>query len=92
MEKDTIVIGGEISLALDTVDGETTLVTETDGSPGDFFPLLPKEYTGQMEFTPTMESQVVGVRGFYMAEDIVINPIPQNYGLVTWNGHSLRIS
>ena len=27
-----------------------------------------------------------------MNENIVVNPIPQNYGLISWNGPGIRVS
>lgn len=92
MDQDTIVIGGDISLSLDPLDGESTLLSEADGSPGDFYPILPKDYTGAYEFTPSMETQIAEVGGFFMDDDIIIHPIPRNYGLITWNGSFLTIS
>lgn len=91
MDKDTIVIGGDISLE-NTLDGELTLLNEVDGSPGAFLPLLPEAYTGEMSFTPSAEEQTVECKGLMMPENIVIAPIPQNYGLITWNGLVLTIS
>lgn len=43
--------------------------------------------------TPTNELQIiepdVGYTAFSRA---IINPIPQNYGLITWNGSTLTVS
>ena len=49
-------------------------------------------YDGEYEFTPTMEKQIVETRNKLTTQDIIINPIPKNYGLITWNGHHLMIS
>lgn len=91
MDKDTIVIGGDISLE-NTLDGELTLLNEVDGSPGAFYPLYPETYAGATEYTPTAEEQTVECKGLMMPENIVIAPIPQNYGLITWNGSILTVS
>lgn len=50
------------------------------------------EYTGPYEVTPTRETQVLGTAGRRMASDVTIAPIPQNYGLITWNGATLTVS
>ena len=49
-------------------------------------------WDGQTEFVPTGESQIVSVHGYRFTEDIIIDPIPDNYGLITWNGSILTVS
>lgn len=49
-------------------------------------------YTGEYEFTPTNQEQIVPISGLRATRDIRINPIPQNYGLITWNGSTLTVS
>lgn len=50
------------------------------------------QYTGPYEFTPTRETQVAHTARKQAVEDIIIHPIPQNYGLVTYNGSIITIS
>ena len=54
--------------------------------------IAPDIYTGDVEFTPTQETQYISVGGKLVPQDITINPIPNNYGLITWNGSSLTVS
>lgn len=49
-------------------------------------------YTGEYEFTPSAETQTIPIYGKVASADIVINPIPSNYGLITWNGSVLTVS
>jgi len=49
-------------------------------------------YHGETTFTPSQNQQIVQVSGYRMADDITIEPIPSNYGLVTWNGAVLTVS
>lgn len=49
-------------------------------------------YDGPTEFTPSRESQVVETTEHVLLADIVINPIPSNYGLIQWNGAVLTVS
>lgn len=49
-------------------------------------------YGGPYEFTPTNTIQTAEVSGLMATEDIIINPIPNNYGLITWNGATLTVS
>lgn len=49
-------------------------------------------YTGAYEYTPTEETQTIEISGKAATQDIIINPIPSNYGLITWNGSVLTVS
>lgn len=49
-------------------------------------------YEGEYVFTPTMSTQEVATSGKLLLRNITINPIPSNYGLITWNGSSLTVS
>lgn len=49
-------------------------------------------YTGPYEVTPSQEAQILHTDDKLATEDIIVNPIPSNYGLITWNGSYLRIS
>lgn len=50
------------------------------------------KYEGAYEWTPTGETQVIPIRAKKATADIVINPIPHNYGLITWDGTGIRIT
>lgn len=49
-------------------------------------------YTGETEITPNNQTQTLLTAGTNVGADIVINPIPSNYGLITWNGVTLTVS
>ena len=49
-------------------------------------------YEGPYEYTPTQEEQTVTIQGLMATRNITINPIPSNYGLITWNGATLTVS
>lgn len=49
-------------------------------------------YTGEYEVTPSQETQILNTSGLKATSNIVINPIPSNYGLITWNGSTLTVS
>lgn len=53
-------------------------------------PFIP--YTGEYEFTPSSETQTIPIYNKIASADIVINPIPSNYGLISWNGSTLTVS
>ena len=50
------------------------------------------EYDGPYSFTPTAEAQTISIKNKTATDDIIINPVPSNYGLITWNGSTLMVS
>lgn len=61
---------------------------------GEYVPYVPQmdEYDGPYEVTPTNAAQTLATRGLLSTADIVVNPIPSNYGLIVWNGAVLTVS
>lgn len=49
-------------------------------------------YTGAYEVTPSAETQTLDTEGLRLTRPVVVNPIPNNYGLITWNGSFLTVS
>ena len=49
-------------------------------------------YEGEYTITPSAETQVLETSGKRMTGGITVNPIPSNYGLITWNGAILTVS
>lgn len=49
-------------------------------------------YTGEYEVTPSAETQTLNTAGLRLTRPVTVNPIPQNYGLITWNGAFLTVS
>lgn len=50
------------------------------------------KYHGQTEFEPTTSQQLIHVAGMTLLEDLVIDPIPSNYGRITYDGSKLTVS
>ena len=50
------------------------------------------DYTGVYAVTPSAETQTLQTNGLRMLDNVTINPIPSNYGLITWNGSTLTVS
>ena len=61
---------------------QTFHVTMLTGSP----------YEGDYTVTPSSETITLNTAGKTLVDDIVVNPIPSNYGLITWNGTTLTVS
>ena len=49
-------------------------------------------YEGRYTVTPTAETQILETKHYRMTENIVINPIPSDYGRITWSGAGIRVS
>ena len=49
-------------------------------------------YEGPYTVTPSASRQTLVTRGYAMTGNVVIEPIPQNYGLVSYNGSIITIS
>lgn len=54
--------------------------------------VMSPKYRGSYEFVPSEERQIVQIEGKMAEENIVIEPIPSNYGLITWDGVTLTVS
>ena len=51
-----------------------------------------EEYTGSYVFTPSDEAQTILIDHLLAVQNITINPIPNNYGLITYNGSTITVS
>lgn len=49
-------------------------------------------YSGSYVFTPTQATQTVPTADKLLLDNITINPIPNNYGLITYNGAYITIT
>lgn len=49
-------------------------------------------YNGPYTVTPSKQTQILQTRNLTLTGNITVNPIPQNYGLITWNGAFLTVS
>lgn len=49
-------------------------------------------YEGVVSVTPSADLQVLQTKDLRMTENITVNPIPQNYGLITYNGSTITVS
>lgn len=56
------------------------------------FPVYPEAYSGDYNVTPSQTPQILKTGGLMMTNDVVIDKIPDYYGLITWNGSFIRVS
>ena len=54
--------------------------------------LLPQAYEGSYEVTPSDEIQTLETKELWLTDNITINAIPSNYGLIIWDGVKLTVS
>lgn len=77
------------TLPMDVTSSEETF----DMTMGAEYAVAPTiQYEGDYAFTPSDEAQTISIEGRTASQDIVINPIPSNYGLITWDGRTLTVS
>ena len=66
-------------------EGDQAFSAQMDG-------VLPGDYNGTYEVTPSSEQQTLATAGRTLQFDVVVRPVPSNYGLVTYNGSTITIS
>lgn len=49
-------------------------------------------YTGATTVTPSRSTQILETSGKTIDGNITVNPIPSNYGLITWDGSVITVS
>ena len=49
-------------------------------------------FTGEYTYTPSNAEQTIEINGLRATDNITINAIPSNYGLITWDGATLTVS
>ena len=59
---------------------------------GQFYNIGVPEYDGSYQVEPSSTETVLACEGLKMVRNVVISPIPSNYGLVTWDGSTLTVS
>ena len=77
------------------LDGELSLNIPMDGEVGTVMKVVEHDlptYTGETVITPSTTEQVLATAEKVVTRNIIINPIPSNYGLITWNGSTLTVS
>ena len=89
-----VVLDGELSLDLH-IDGDMSLDIPVDGEAETVIKVTEHDlpvYSGQTEITPSEETQTLQTANRTVLQNIIINPIPSNYGKITWNGSTLTVS
>ena len=62
------------------------------GVGGSMYAVGPPYYEGSYDIVPSSEAQTIHIDGMRAAHDLIIEPIPSNYGLITWDGSTITVS
>ena len=54
--------------------------------------IVPGDYDGPTDIVPTRVAHVLETAGKTIGSNIIVRPIPSNYGLITWDGAKLTVS
>lgn len=74
-------LSGEMS-GMATMTGALTIPISTEGNP----------YSGGYVVEPGQEEISLPTKGKVLIKDIIVRPVPSNYGLITWDGSVITIS
>lgn len=80
-----LIVTAEASVEEMAVEAEAEVVTRIMGGEA-------PEYRDTYVVTPTEETQVLKTKARTMRNDVIIRPIPSNYGRITWDGKTLTVS
>lgn len=73
-----------------TVSASTVTFEATIGA--EYAMVSADTYDGDYEFTPSDEHQTIVTFNKLLLDNIVIHPVPSNYGKIEWNGSYLTVS
>lgn len=88
-----VVLDGELSLDLH-IDGDMSLDIPVDGEAGTVIKVTEYDlpvYSGQTEITPSEDAQTLQTADKTVLQNIIVNPIPENYGRLLWTGNTLTV-
>lgn len=82
----------DINIEVDFGTNEQFGVSFDDGFQVDYSQMhKADDYTGEYTFTPSNETQTIETADKTLTQNIIINPIPSNYGLIEWDGQTLTV-
>ena len=90
---DRVVLDGESSVDL-RLDGELSVNLYMDGTPDKVIKVTEYDlpvYDGITEITPSQDTQILQTSNKTLTRNIVVNPIPEDYGRLLWSGNTLTV-
>lgn len=88
---DSVVIRGRITTDRQ-IRARARIENVIKGSAIQMLPIFPEQYTGPLTITPGPQEQRLVTAELVVPEDIIIEPIPSNYGLISWDGAIITVS
>lgn len=85
----------EVNIALGEIQNISAAIAKRPHIMGAEFvgiPMVRQIYHGDYTITPTDSEQILQTAELVMAQNVRINPIPSNYGKITYNGAVLTVS
>ena len=74
-------------------DSSFNCIFTSDSFAVDFGVEIPvSNYQGSYNVIPSADAQVLPTQNKLLGANIIVAPIPQNYGLITWNGSEITVS
>lgn len=76
------------------LDGELSLNIPLDGTPDKVLKVAEYDlpvYDGITEITPSQDTQILQTSNKALTRNIVVNPIPENYGRLLYSGNTLTV-
>lgn len=76
------------------LDGELSLNIPLDGTPDKVLKVAEYDlpvYDGVTEVTPSQDAQILQTSNKALTRNIVVNPIPEDYGRLLWSGNTLTV-
>ena len=86
--------GIDAEFSVEPVELEAYITSRQRNIDADFIgaPTAHDVYHGEYTVIPTENTQTLLTSGLLMNENVTIGPIPVNYGKITWDGHTIRVS
>lgn len=86
----------DIALHVENVTGAHLSVADSGNIPldigGSMYAVGPPYFDGPYEVTPGEETQMLLMKDMRASDHVTVNPIPSNYGLITWDGSVITVS
>ena len=87
-----MILNGDLSISV-VLDGDMSAGAVLDGDLGVFQKVVEAPpYTGPLTATPGAQPQTFETAGLMLPGDFVVEAVPNNYGLITWNGSTITVS
>lgn len=93
---DLIPVTVPLSIAEDTANISLEVAADAQQIPLEvgmaITPVSGEPYDGLYTITPAGVRQTIPAAGLYAREDFIVEAIPNNYGLITWDGSVLTVA